>query len=1192
MNKRTPSPTPPPCVFEGLESRVHLNAAFDYVGITQLRNDPVFAGIDGTGIGVAVLDTGLDRTNTLLAPGYAGGRNIVDGGDNPIDRQDHGTHVAGIIGARNPEIGVAFDSSLIGVKVLGDNGSGTFTGIRDGLRWVYDNRVRYNIQVVNMSLGGGFYTNIDQLRGDILLPEVRRLEAAGITVVSAGGNSYKNREYQNFAAPGIFSTLVVGATWKDGSARNVQWGDGAIDFSTGAGRITSFSQRLVASNTIFAPGAFIRSTVPGDRFENMGGTSQAAPLVTGVVALMQEAAKQFGGRFLSPAEVREIMISTSVNIFDGDDEDDNVTNTQVNYPRIDAYAALQEVRRRLGGTGGGGGGGGGGETGGDPNGVLSGAFLITPALDGSEDLVATGRIGSDFGSENVGAVDVDIFKFELASAGAPSITLSSFTDDPSDFNTYLRLFDAAGNELANNDDANGSAFSQISGVQLSAGVYYVGVSSYANRAYNPAGGGRVDGETGSYTITFSLANDDPNGLLTGAVPVGFGTDLAPASFQGRIGTDYGRPVGRSDVDLFRVVVPDNGTLLIDIDTLDAVGYVDSFLRVFNEAGLQLAFSDDDLAQDLAGVFIERELSSTDSRVVDSITGALEGHVTDSFIRLSVTRGGIYYIGVSDYFNQTYNPGTLDGRSAAGEGGTYLLTFRFVSTDINGSIAQAVAGRVIPFESAAGIIGSDTDPISGAVQLVGDKDVDFVRIEVTRASLIEIDVDSAFGFDENPEPFDATLTLFDSSGSRLAFNDDFEGLDPLIQFVARPGVYFFAVAGYGNNNFDPYALGSGSPGETGRYRVSVRVFASSSVKFVSDDAMNYGRVRTLPVGSITRSVLGADESFAAGSTDVDLYKFVATSNGVLTVNTDGIESFSADTFLRVFESSGKEIAFNDNRSADARGSTVSAPVKKGKTYYIGVSGAGENPRAYNPKSPGRALVGSTGSYEISATFNAPPTLTAVSTLSTADAGQPFTITYDMLAAAANESDPEGAPVSFVLAKLSTGTLTKAGQPVIAGQTRLSPGESVVWTPAASASRIVKAFTVLASDGVQSTLKPVQVSVNVNAPPTVKNVKELKFAAPLPGVSPSADITFAALLSAAGASDKNKDPITFRIESVLSGTLLLNGEAVSPGTTRFGPGQTLTYRAESGAIGSILAFSIRAFDGRVLSVNAPVVKVKFG
>jgi hypothetical protein len=58
------------------------------------------------------------------------------------------------------------------------------------------------------------------------------------------------------------------------------------------------------------------------------------------------------------------------------------------------------------------------------------------------------------------------------------------------------------------------------------------------------------------------------------------------------------------------------------------------------------------------------------------------------------------------------------------------------------------------------------------------------------------------------------------------------------------------------------------------------------------------------------------------------------------------------------------------------------------------------------------------------------------------------------------------------------------------------------------------------------------------------------------------------------------------------LFIDGEAVTAGATLFGPGQTLTYRPAAGAVGSILAFTVRAFDGRLLSTNSAVVKARFG
>lgn len=1186
-----PSPPPPPLLqrtdhqwplsffmkmqprFEQLEARQLLNAAFDYIGLTQLRADPTYAGLDGTGVTVAVLDTGLDSSHVRLRGNYLAGRNIVDGTDTPTDRQSHGTHVAGIVASTDPEIGVATDAKLVGVKVLDDDGGGSTTDIRSGLRWVYDNRERYNIKVVNMSLGGGFFTSINQVGGDIVLTEVRRLEAAGITVVSAGGNSFKNNEYQNFASPGIYSTLVVGAQWKDSTASRVSWGSGAIDFTTGAGRITSFSQRLVASNTIFAPGAFIRSTVPGNRFDEMGGTSQASPIVAGAVAVLQEAAQRFGGRYLSPAEVRDIVISTAVTVFDGDDEDDNVRNTQVNYRRLDIYAAVQEVRSRLQGTapaptpdpeG--------TPTSADANGVIAGAFLLNPSLDGSETLSVRGSVGTDAaGTVNVGPADVDIYKFTTVSKGVVTIRLAASSSNPQNFDSYLRLLNGQGQQIAADDNSAGNGFSLLS-LQLEAGTYYAALSGKGNETYDPAGAaGRTPGATGTYSATFSLSNEDPNGLFAGSVAVNFGTDLEPTRFAGLIGRDYGNLVGRSDVDMFKVVGPDNGLLIVDIDSSDTSGYVDSYLRIFDEQGNQVAFDDDSTAPD--------EVNDS-GLVYDISTGARVGHFTDSYKVFAIERGKTYYIGISDFDNRTYNPNSLDDRSAVGAGGTYEISLSFASVDTDGTISlvRTDSPLAFPFSSIQGVIGSDIQP--EIVTDVGNKDIDFYRIRVTKSFLLQVTANATSNGATGESLFDPVLSLYDLAGNLLASNDDFTGTDPTLQFVIAANTeYFIAVTGFGNENFDPFAAGSGSPGDTGSYTLVGSLFNPSQVKTISDNALSFQRIQTLSSGVSVRGILGTDNGFNSGATDVDLYKFVAPSDGILTARSEGIEAFSADTNLRIFDSGGRELAFNDNQSDETRGSLAAAALKRGKSYFIGVNGSSSNPRAYDPKKFGTGIAGSTGSYELAVTFNGPPTLTSVATLTTADAGQPFTISYETLAAAANEADPEGASVAFSMTRLSSGSLTKNGLPVVANQTTLAPGETWIWTPAANANGNTRAFTIQASDGIQRSAKAVQVTIATNAPPTLSRVSDFR----APRGTTELTFDYATFLRAANESDRNKDLVQFRIETIIGGELLINGAAAIAGSSIILPGNSLLFRPPAGSTpnSKIPAFTVRAFDGRLFS-----------
>ena len=328
------------------------NPAFDLIGLTKLRNDPQFAGIDGSGFSIAVIDTGIDKEHPLIAPNYLTGYDFVDDDDDPSDSDGHGTHVSGIIGATDETIGVAPDVGLISLKVLDDNeGDGSFfTKAENSLEWVFANKEKYNITAVNLSFGVGFFTPNLLLLSDTISDDIERLEKAGVTVVSATGNSYfansGKPNQANIGFPAINSTLAVGAVWQDGTQSNAVWKSGSIDYFTGADRIASFSQRLDAPNVIFAPGAMITSTIPGGGIGQRGGTSQAAPHVAGAVALLQEASLQFGDRLLTPEEVNEILRTTGKPIFDGDDENDNVSNTNDTYFRINIYNAVSEIKRR------------------------------------------------------------------------------------------------------------------------------------------------------------------------------------------------------------------------------------------------------------------------------------------------------------------------------------------------------------------------------------------------------------------------------------------------------------------------------------------------------------------------------------------------------------------------------------------------------------------------------------------------------------------------------------------------------------------------------------------------------------------------------------------------------------------------------------------------------------------------------
>ena len=154
-------------------------------------------------------------------------------------------------------------------------------------------------------------------------------------------------------------SAAIGARTDRVLNRSYYWSSGARDYSTGPDRVVSHSQRDPDhSQFVMAPGAVITSTYIGGGFANMAGTSMASPHVAGLVALLQDAALEFGGTTLATAEVTDIIRSSAVivhdsDVQDGGDEHDNVRNTNADYFRIDAYAAVEEVYDRFDGAGGG-----------------------------------------------------------------------------------------------------------------------------------------------------------------------------------------------------------------------------------------------------------------------------------------------------------------------------------------------------------------------------------------------------------------------------------------------------------------------------------------------------------------------------------------------------------------------------------------------------------------------------------------------------------------------------------------------------------------------------------------------------------------------------------------------------------------------------------------------------------------------
>lgn len=273
-------------------------------------------------VNVAVLDTGVDTSHPDL--NVVGGHSCAKGRGYD-DNYGHGTHAAGIIGARDDRtgvVGVAPGARMYGVKVLDDDANGTTRELLCGIEWVTstrtDNNPRNDIDVANLSLGGVGTDDGDCGRkdGDILHQAVCRSVAAGVTYVVAAGNDHQDASK---LVPAAYSEVITVSALADSDGRPGGRGGSPSCRADEDDTLANFSNYGPAVD-IIAPGVCIFSTMPVDDrgspgYGTLTGTSFAAPHVAGAAALYISR-----NRGATPAEVRAALIAAGN--YDWDDRDD------------------------------------------------------------------------------------------------------------------------------------------------------------------------------------------------------------------------------------------------------------------------------------------------------------------------------------------------------------------------------------------------------------------------------------------------------------------------------------------------------------------------------------------------------------------------------------------------------------------------------------------------------------------------------------------------------------------------------------------------------------------------------------------------------------------------------------------------------------------------------------------------------
>ena len=806
------------------------------INIEAFKSDERFAGIDGSGLTVAVIDTGmdldnpafgLDSNNDGISDRIIFARDFTAEADGTAnDVQGHGTHVASIIGSSSSDIvNLASGVNFVALQVLNANGVGTEEDVEDALQWVVQNAESLNIVAVNLSLGDASNHSLSRTHpvyGDELVALHDNLNVA---VVAAAGNEYQLYQTEGASSLAVDpSVIAVGAVGGSIATEN---------------ELAYFSQRSIEIPTIFAPGEAIHGAAPGGGISASSGTSQAAPHVSGIIVLAQQLAQRELGRTLTPDELINLLRQSSTDVVDDENLNDRVLNTGNTYQRVDLLS-LGEAILTLG-------------SGSDEDPTSSddilGSIQTTEVI-----VVGTNKISAiDF----VG--DQDYFQIALT-PGAYQFSMQGDNEQNDALSDpVLTLLSSSGTFLTSDDDSGDGLNALLSYEVTSSANYYLSAGAYGDAL-------------GAYALSISKTFENID--VVGETVDTASSIMIDESISGVI--DFA-----SDRDWYAIDLISNKHYRFH---LEGETLADPYLVLHDEAGIIVA-SDNDSGDGLyaqldftparsAKYYISAEsyqlsetgtftLSATElSTKLDdyaddintlgaleasngSILGAIETLGDRDWFSINLDAGTIYEFSLqgSENFEEFLDPvlsllnsngDVLGTDDDTGEGLNSLISFsaQYDGTYFLSAAAYGDAGTG-SYSLTSNILASVVDDIPGdlstTVTLIpGDNvfgtidhpgDFDWYGINTVSGQTYEFSLISAGG----TPLLDPWLTLYDSAGNFIDYdNDGGSGSNSVLEYYALSDerVYISAEA------FDLLA-------DFGDYELSVRSDGSNSFDIPGD-----------------------------------------------------------------------------------------------------------------------------------------------------------------------------------------------------------------------------------------------------------------------------------------------------------------------------------------------------------------------